>query len=95
MLKNDKRTKFEYKTIFLFNYDDSASKEEIKRIEDENSVYKGGLFSLHIFGVVICPKLNCKIADKHLTILELLNNSRVFLVRQYIFWRFLVKYFDS
>ena len=58
MLKNDDRTKFEYKTIFLFNYDDSASKEEIKRIEDENTVYKGGLFSLHIFGVVICPKVN-------------------------------------
>ena len=58
MLKNDNRTKFEYKTIFLFNYDDSASKEEIKRIEDENTVYKGGLFSLQIFGVVICPKVN-------------------------------------
>ena len=58
MLKNDDRTKFEYKTIFLFNYDDSASKEEIKRIEDENTVYKGGLFSLHIFGLVICPKVN-------------------------------------
>ena len=58
MLKNDDRTKFEYKTIFLFNYDDSASKEEIKRIEDENTVYKGGLFSLHIFSVVICPKVN-------------------------------------
>jgi len=40
MLKNDNRTKFEYKTIFLFNYDDSASKEDIKRIEDENTVYK-------------------------------------------------------
>ena len=58
MLKNDNKTKFEYKTIFLFNYDDSASKEDIKRIEDENTVYKGGLFSLYIFGVVICPKLN-------------------------------------
>ena len=57
MLKNDKRTKFEYKTIFLFNYDDSASKEEIKRIEDENSVYKGGLFSSHIFGVIHLYKI--------------------------------------
>ena len=68
MLKNDNRTKFEYKTIFLFNYDDSASKEDIKRIEDENTVYKGGLFSLHIFSVVICTKVNCKIAHKHLTV---------------------------
>ena len=58
MLKNDDKTKFEYKTIFLFNYDDSASKEEIKRIEDENTVYKGGLFSLHNFGIAICPKVN-------------------------------------
>ena len=56
MLKNDDRTKFEYKTIFLFNYDDSASKEEIKRIEDENTVYKGGLFSLHIFGLSFVQK---------------------------------------
>ena len=76
MLKNDDKTKFEYKTIFLFNYDDSASKEEIKRIEDENTVYKGGLFSLHIFGVVICPKVN--ICPKKLIVA---HNSK-FYIRQ-------------
>ena len=45
MLKNDERTKFEYKIIFLFNYDDSAKDDDIKKMEDENKIYKGGLFS--------------------------------------------------
>ena len=41
MLTNHKRTSLTYKTVFLFNYDGSASKKEIERICDENKKYRG------------------------------------------------------
>ena len=41
MLKNDAgRTKLTYKTIFLFNYDDSATNEEVRIISEENKKHK-------------------------------------------------------